>query len=227
MLLSMSTNRVKFHIAAALLCGGFVALTLPGWSAAEELYPQSTDADPHAHHQHAHHAHHAPSENAGYVRSEHLYAIPDVTLVNTQGQKVSLASTLATDGPVLLNFIFTSCTAICPVLSATFSQTQEALVTERVKPQMVSITIDPEYDTLTRLREYAARYRAKPQWQFLTGSPDDIVTVQKAFDSYRGNKMNHAPLTFLRASSETTWVRLEGFASAADLLDEYHRITAR
>jgi len=44
--------------------------------------------------------------------------------------------------------------------------------------------------------------------------------VQKAFYAYRGDKMNHAPLTLLRAAPDAPWVRYEGFASAADLVQE-------
>ena len=58
---------------------------------------------------------------------------------------------------------------------------------------MISFSIDPEYDTPERLRKYAALFNAGPQWQFLTGSLANSVAIQKAFDVYRGNKMNHEP----------------------------------
>ena len=92
---------------------------------------------------------------------------------------------------------------------------------------MISITIDPEYDTSARLQAYAARYHAGPQWQFLTGNREDIVAVQKAFDAYRGTKMNHEPLTFLRASVDAPWVRLNGLASAADVVKEYRQLVEK
>jgi protein SCO1/2 len=58
----------------------------------------------------------------------------------------------------------------------------------------------------------------------LTGTLDDSVAVQRAFDVYRGDKMNHQPATFLRAAPGQPWVRLEGFASAADILREYRQL---
>jgi protein SCO1 len=116
---------------------------------------------------------------------------------------------------------------VCPVLTATFSQVQAALGDERNALRMVSISIDPEHDTPARLAAYAAKFHAGPQWRFLTGSLSDIVAVQKAFDAYRGEKTSHVPLTFLRASPDAPWVRIEGFASAAELVREYHALLAR
>ena len=85
---------------------------------------------------------------------------------------------------------------------------------------MVSISIDPEQDTPEALARYAKRFDAGPQWVFLTGSLEDSIRVQKAFDAYRGDKMNHVPLTLLRTGPDTDWVRYDGFASGADLVTE-------
>ena len=151
---------------------------------------------------------------------------PEVALVNADGEPVDLSAELQSDQPLLMNFIFTSCTAICPVLSATFAQVQKELGDEGEAIHMVSISIDPEQDTPDRLKVYAERYHASSLWHFLTGSRPDIVKVQQAFDAYRGDKMSHVPLTFLRASPGAPWVRLEGFASASDLVAEYRAMVS-
>lgn len=171
------------------------------------------------------HAEQAPSEQGSkhYRRSVHRYPIPDVTLIDMDGAEVFLPAALKGDTPTMLNFIFTSCTTVCPVLSMTFSQSQERLAAELENMKMISISIDPEHDTPQRLREYAKRHNAGAQWRFLTGNRGDIVAVQKAFDAYRGSKMSHEPFTLLRASVDVPWVRLDGFASAAELVAEYQR----
>jgi len=156
----------------------------------------------------------------GYQRSLASYSVPAVTMVNQDGQQVSLPELLDSDQPVMLNFIFTSCTAICPAMSAIFTSVQNELGSDSARLRMVSISIDPEYDTPEALNAYARRFDAGPQWQFLTGSLDDSIAVQKAFDADRGDKMNHAPLTLFRASPEAQWVRYEGFATAAELVKE-------
>lgn len=175
---------------------------------------------------HEHHHHHAmPAEQDSYVRKLATYTIPDVSLRDANGAGVPLRSVLA-DKPVILNFIFTSCGAICPVMSATFSQVQAALGPDRDTVRMVSISIDPEHDTPAALKIYAKKYGAGPQWHMLTGSLGNSIAVQRAFDVYRGDIMGHRPATFLRARAGKQWVRLDGFASAADILREYRKLAA-
>jgi protein SCO1/2 len=150
--------------------------------------------------------------------------IPDLTFVRMDGARVGLRDELSSGKPVMLNFIFTTCTTICPVMSATFAQVQENLGAERDRVRMVSISIDPEHDTPSRLREYAVRHEAGPEWHFLTATPATVEAAQKAFGAYRGNKFNHAPLTFLRGSHEARWVRVAGLTSAEDLERTLHLI---
>ena len=169
---------------------------------------------------HDHHHHQVPL--TGYKRSVEDYAIPDVALIGSDGVRVPALEELGGDGPVLMNFIFTTCTAICPVMSATFSQVQDVLGREQEKVTMVSVSIDPEQDTPERLAAYAERFDASPNWHFFTGTVADSVKVQMAFDVYRGGKMNHVPVTLIRPKPEAPWVRLEGLASADDIVREYH-----
>lgn len=150
-----------------------------------------------------------------------------MTLVDAGGAKVRLLSALKHEGPVMLQFIFTTCPSVCPVMSSTFSASQGKLGDDLDKLRMISISIDPEYDTPERLQEYARKFKAGRQWTFLTGRLDDVVAVQKAFDNYRGNKMRHEPVTFLRASPAGRWVRLNGLMTASDLVAEYRGLTAR
>jgi len=166
----------------------------------------------------------APQAQASYGRSVEEVTIPDLTLVRMDGRKVALRDELAPDIPVMMNFIFTTCTTICPVMSATFSQVQEGLGEGRERVRMVSISIDPEQDTPSRLRDYARRHEAGPQWHFLTGGAEQIEAVQRAFAAYRGSKFNHAALTFLRAPGDSHWVRIEGLVQAEAILTEYRKL---
>jgi len=170
------------------------------------------------------HAGHDPGHSpgaAGYSRQVKSYVVPDVSLLGQDGEAVLVAGLLETETPVMLNFIFTSCTTICPVQTATFSSVQEQLAGEQQEVQMVSISIDPSYDTPSRLADYAERHGAAEPWRFLTGDPETVRRVELAFDAFRGDKMSHRPLTFLRARPDAPWLRLEGFPTAADLVSEY------
>ncbi|HVT57120.1 MAG TPA: SCO family protein [Thermoanaerobaculia bacterium] len=158
----------------------------------------------------------ARGTEARYTRSAADYRPPDVTLVDQAGARVRLADELAAGGPVLLQFIFTSCSTICPVLSGTFAAVQEKLPRAR----LVSISIDPDFDAPVRLAAYARRFQAGPRWRLLGGRLEDVIAVERAFDAYRGNKMRHEPLTFVQAGPRRPWLRLEGFLSAAELAAE-------
>jgi protein SCO1/2 len=177
--------------------------------------------------EHAGHEHHHHQAAPGYQRTLASYSVPDVTLLDQHGQRISLPELLdAGNKPVMLNFIFTSCTAICPMMTAIFAKVQTQLGSDAERVRMVSVSIDPEHDTPPELAAYAARFGAGAQWEFLTGSLDDSIAVQQAFDAYRGDKMNHTPLTLLRAPAAAQWVRYEGFADAGDLVKEYRGMHA-
>lgn len=167
---------------------------------------------------HAGHEHHEVAP--GLRRSTADYPLPEAVLVRDDGKRVPLAGELNDGRLVMLNFVFTTCTAICPVTSQVFAETQARLRGQLQRVHMVSISIDPENDTPAQLREYAKRFGAGPQWQHYTGSSATSVAVQKAFATYRGDKMNHQPVTLLRRDVGQPWVRLEGFVSPSELAGE-------
>src|SRR5256884_6607584 len=79
------------------------------------------------------------------------YDTPAVTLVRADGKSVSLPQELDDGRPVLLNFIFTTCSSICPLTSRTLEELQRQLGAEAAKVHLMSISIDPEQDTPARL----------------------------------------------------------------------------
>ncbi|HQT31709.1 MAG TPA: SCO family protein [Thiobacillus sp.] len=170
---------------------------------------------------HAHH--HAPAE-PGYRRSLHDIAVPHITLTRDDGTPVAFPAELADGKPVVLNFIYTTCTAVCPMLSHIFAGFQEKLGDEAKQLRMMSVSIDPEHDTPARLAAYAQRYQAGPQWRHYGGTVEASMQLQKAFGAYYGDKMNHRPVVFMRAAPGQPWVRLDGFATADDLVREYRRL---
>ncbi len=167
-----------------------------------------------------HAAHRAAMAKIDVTVSKQSYTVPDVNLIDSAGKKVALQSLLNGDQPVALNFIFTTCTTICPIMSATFAQMRRELGTDADRIQLVSITIDPEHDTPAVLSEYAKRFNATPEWHFLTGTPKDIEHVLRTFDSWTGTKTNHKPLTLMRRKGDSQWVRLEGLASGTALAEQ-------
>ena len=98
---------------------------------------------------------------------------------------------------------------------------------EADKVQLVSISIDPDNDTPEIMTEYLQKYKSQPGWEFLTGKRQDIIQVMKAFDAYVVNKMNHYPMTILRAPGSDEWVRIDGLLGASDLMEEYRQLAGK
>ena len=105
-----------------------------------------------------------------------LWQGPDFALVDQTGRPFA-SSELA--GKVMVaNFIFTTCTDICPLLSGTMARVRDELRSARLlgdKAMLVSFSVDPEQDTPAALAEYGARFGADPaEWKLLTGDRKQI-----------------------------------------------------
>jgi protein SCO1/2 len=160
------------------------------------------------------------------TRSTVQYAVPEVMLVRDDGKRVSLPQEMDDGRPVVLNFVFTSCGSICPLMSQVFGEFQRKLGDSAANVHLMSISTDPEQDTPARLTEYARQFGAGPEWQHYTGSVQASLTAQRAFDVYRGDKMSHAPVTLLRAAPGKPWRRIDGFVTPDELLHEYRQLLA-
>ena len=159
-----------------------------------------------------------------YKRTVEKYTIPDVTLINQEGKEVHLKSFLDSEKPVVLDFIYGTCTTICPILSVGYAHFQKELGAEAGSVHLVSISIDPDNDTPELMRAHLQRYGAQPGWDILTGKRENIIAVLTEFDAYVTNKMNHFPLTILHAPGSDTWIRLDGLLSASDIMKEYKKL---
>lgn len=162
----------------------------------------------------------ATAEKKTYQRTIEKYSLPDVTLINQDGKKVRLKSLLESDKPVIVDFIFGTCTTICPVLSAGYLNLQNSLGADSQKIHLVSISIDPENDSPKVMKEYLKRYKAKPGWDFFTGSRKDIDAVMRGFNAYIPNKMSHYALTLIHKPHDDKWIRIFGILSSSEFLAE-------
>ena len=155
-------------------------------------------------------------------RSEQTYQVPSVKVLTAEGRARSLRQLLDNGRPVVMTFMYSSCTTVCPVTSHVIDEFVRALGSDAARVNVVSVSIDPDHDTVARLAEHARTRGA--QGTFVTGDPQSSETMQRAFDAWRGDKMNHDAVIFLRAPSSQVWVRLDGLVSPRRLLDEYRRL---
>jgi protein SCO1 len=161
-----------------------------------------------------------------YRRSVHEYAIPELSLFDQDGGTVSVQS-LAKDKIVLMDFFYTRCKTVCPVLTGNFANFQYRLKPDTARVRLVSITIDPEHDSINTLSQFKARYKAQPGWSFLTGSRENIQRVMRAFSAYTKVKMGFYPLVFIYMPHKRQWVQLEGYLPVDELIGEYRKIDDR
>ncbi len=105
-----------------------------------------------------------------------LFPVPNASLIADSGKPIQLD---AMKGSVTVyDFIFTHCTASCPMMTANMSRITKAI--DRDAPvRFVSISVDPQHDTPAVLREYAARVRSDPRWMFLTGNGGTIIDISE------------------------------------------------
>ena len=106
-------------------------------------------------------------------------ATPAFTLTDQTG--APFASQALAGRVTLLDFVYTHCTDACPLLSATFQETQRKLAADKLlgsRIMLVSLSVDPQHDTPPVLAEYGQQFKADPSgWKMLTGDWDQVYDV--------------------------------------------------
>lgn len=111
--------------------------------------------------------------------------LPEYQFINEQGREVHLGDYRG--DALVLSFIFTRCPVpnFCPLTTRKLVETQERLLVNSMGPtnwHILAITVDPEFDTPRRLKQYGEAYGYKPEhWSFLTGELIDITALAEQF----------------------------------------------
>ena len=106
-----------------------------------------------------------------------LAEVPPFELIDRDGAVLGRDDLLGR--PWINDFIFTRCAAICPRMTQEMARLADALENDVDGLRFVSITVDPEHDTPEVLADWASRFGAGPNWHFLTGERDDILTLAR------------------------------------------------
>jgi protein SCO1/2 len=143
----------------------------------------------------------------------------DVELITQDGQKVRFYSDVLKNKVVIINTFFTTCTNICPPMNRNFEKIQEALGERLGKDAfLVSITVDPETDTPTRLKEYGNRFHARPGWMFLTGKKENVDWALYKLGQYVETKNDHTSIFIIGNEPKGLWKKAFGLAKADELM---------
>lgn len=146
--------------------------------------------------------------------------IPDVEILNQNGEKQRIYSDLVKGKTVVINFIYTTCTTVCPLSADYFSRLQ-TLLGERMGKDvfLISITTDPETDSPARLKEWSARFKPKAGWTFVTGETSVIEKLLLALIGEGPRRGYHTPIAFLVNDESGAWKRVYGLESPTSMLD--------
>ncbi len=148
-------------------------------------------------------------------------SVPDVEVITHEGRKVRFYSDLVKGRVVAVNFIFTNCSTICPASGALFA----ALQKEHRGVQLISVSIDPAYDTPQRLAAWSKRFRTDPGWTLVTGSREAIERIVRAFGASVSRPQDHVPLTIVGSDKTHQWSRLYGFPGSEKLAKVVDEVT--
>jgi protein SCO1/2 len=141
-------------------------------------------------------------------------ALPNAELQDQNGAPVRFASDVAGNRIMALNFIYTDCQTACPVVSGIFSKLQSRLGDKLTKDvRMVSLSINPATDTPERLKAYAERFHAAPEWLWLTGEKAQVDALLKSLGVYSTDVANHAPVILVGDPVRGEWTRFNGLSS--------------
>jgi cytochrome oxidase Cu insertion factor (SCO1/SenC/PrrC family) len=145
--------------------------------------------------------------------------IPETTVYDQDGRKLNFYADLVKGKTVAINFIFTTCTTICPPLTATFRRVQQTLG-ERVGRdiQLISISVDPATDVPQRLKAFSEKFKAGPGWTFVTGSKPEIDNLLSALGGYVADKNDHTPLILIGNDPAGFWTRTYGLSPASQIV---------
>ena len=142
--------------------------------------------------------------------------IPDSVVYDQNRRKLNFYSDLVKGKTVAINFLFTTCTTICPPLAATFRKVQTEIGSG---VDLISISVDPVTDVPDRLKSFLAKFNAGPGWTFVTGEKPEIDSLLRALGAYVGDKNEHSPAVVIVNDKTGFWTRAYGLSSPATLIN--------
>lgn len=158
--------------------------------------------------------------------------LPAFSLIDQDGAPLSDGDLAG--GPAVVTFIFTRCPVpeYCPRIAGRFREVQRALVsdTSLAGVRLFSVTLDPAHDTPAVLADYGRAMGADfARWRFLTGSPDQVTALTRAFAVYTqpsAGTIDHTLATaVIDAHGRVVEIWRGNEWTVAEVLDALRRVT--
>jgi protein SCO1 len=175
----------------------------------------------------AHDGAHALPRGEETARASVQVTLADEILIDQDGRSQAFASETVGQRIVAITFIYTSCTTICPIMSAVFAAVQDQLDGELGEElRLISLSVDPVTDSPPRLLRYARSFAAGPGWSFLTGERPRVARVLSALGTSTANPAEHPPVVLVGDGVANRWYRLYGFPAAEEIVALLRQLAA-
>ena len=215
----MATTNRSLSLAAALVA--VAAWALPATAQhGRAPHDQAPDGD--------HAAHRAMTQRPADDEATEIaggLVIPDVTVRTQDGAEKHFYSDLVEGRTVAMNFVFTTCTTICPPMGANFGRLQDELG-ERLGRgvHLISVSVDPTTDTPQRMQAWGAKFGARDGWTLVTGEQQTIERLLKALQVFTADIDEHSPVVLIGNDVSGEWTRAYGLAGPKKLAEIVGRV---
>lgn len=138
-------------------------------------------------------------EDGKLITDTQWHTVANMHFVNQLGDSVSLYD--IKDKSIVIDYFFTSCGSICPALTKNMVELQQSFIKGGNTRQVIdydvvhflSFSVDPERDSVTRLKQYADRFGVDhDNWWLATGNRDSIYNF--AFEQLKVDKFSTEPV---------------------------------
>jgi cytochrome oxidase Cu insertion factor (SCO1/SenC/PrrC family) len=151
----------------------------------------------------------------------------DLDLVDRTGKTVKFASEAVGDRIVVMDFVYTNCKTLCPVLSQMMAQVQDRLDDrQREAVRLVTVSVDPGTDTPERMDKTATVHGAGPDWLWLTGFKPDVDRVLVGLGVYTPDFTEHPSVVLVGDGRSGNWTRFYGFPSTDQIYGKVEALLA-
>ncbi len=151
--------------------------------------------------------------------------IPRAEVIDQTGRRLDLAHDLIGRRVAAIQFIFTRCVTTCPILGNQFAEVRKRLADRMPNDfALISVSVDPEYDTPERLSDWSERHGAGPGWSFVTGSKPEMDRLLKALGAFAADRQNHQSQVLVVDGTSGNGLRTSGLASPGQLADVMTRL---
>jgi protein SCO1/2 len=146
----------------------------------------------------------------------------DRRVVTQRGETLQFYSDVLEGRTVVVTLFFAGCTGVCPVNNEKLAELQSMLGEAMGRDVFfVSVTVDPEHDSVDALAQYAAKFGAGPGWVFLTGAKEDIDVITRRLGHTSDVPDDHVTFFMIGNVPKAHWRKVPPYEPAEVIL---HRL---